>query len=109
MIDSQSVKTTEAGGSHGFDTGKKINDRKRHIITDTLGHLVGLDVHSADIQDRDGAVRVIKAIRTLYPWLRHLFAMADTPAQNSKRGYPKSATGSFRSSNAQTTPQGLSF
>jgi transposase len=74
VIDSQSVKTSEAGGPRGFDAGKKIKGRKRHIITDTLGHLVGLDVHPADIQDRDGAVRVIKTIRSLYPWLRHLFA-----------------------------------
>lgn len=74
VIDSQSVKTTEAGGPRGYDAGKKIKGRKRHIITDTLGHLIGIDVHPADIQDRDGAVRVIKSIRSLYPWLRHLFA-----------------------------------
>jgi putative transposase len=74
VIDSQSVKTTEAGGPRGFDAGKKIKGRKRHIITDTLGHLVGIDVHPADIQDRDGAQRVIKTIRSTYPFLLHLFA-----------------------------------
>lgn len=74
VIDSQSVKTTEAGGPHGFDAGKKIKGRKRHIITDTLGHLVEIDVHPADTQDRDGAVGVIASIRSLYSWLRHLFA-----------------------------------
>ena len=74
MIDSQSVKTTEAGGPRGFDAGKKIKGRKRHIITDTHGHLVGLRVHPADIQDRDGAVEVLTSIRALYPWLRHVFA-----------------------------------
>lgn len=74
VIDSQSVKTTEAVEPRGFDAGKKIKGRKRHIITDTLGHLVGIDVHPADIQDRDGAVRVIKAVHSPYPWLRHLFA-----------------------------------
>jgi putative transposase len=55
IIDSQSVKTTEVGGPRGYDAGKKVNGRKRHILVDTLGNLLAVVVHTADIQDRDGA------------------------------------------------------
>jgi transposase len=74
VIDSQSVKTTETAVPRGYDAGKKINGRKRHVLTDTNGLLVGAVVHQADTQDRDGAPLVLAAVRHLYPWLRHVFA-----------------------------------
>ena len=74
IIDRQSVKPTENGGVRGYDAGKKIKGRKRHIGTDTTGVRVGLEVHSAGVQDRDGAPDVLKAVAARYPMLRHVFA-----------------------------------
>ncbi|WP_349263859.1 transposase [Oligoflexus sp.] len=51
-MDSQSTKTTEAGGVCGYDAGKKVKGRKRHLIVDTLGLVIKVVVHRADIQDR---------------------------------------------------------
>ncbi|MDO8423052.1 MAG: IS5 family transposase [Parvibaculum sp.] len=74
VIDSQSVKTTESGGICGFDAGKKIKGRKRHILTDTQGFLLAALVHAGDIQDRDGAPAVLAEARFRFPWMRHVFA-----------------------------------
>lgn len=74
VIDSQSVKTTEAGGPRGYDAGKKVNGRKRHALVDTDGRALVLQVHAASVQDRDGAIPLLRASRPLFPFIEHAFA-----------------------------------
>lgn len=77
VIDSQRSKTTEAGGDErGYDAGKKVKGRKRHIVTDTLGLLLLVVVHGADVQDRAGTRTVFARLAEVCPTLRRIWADA---------------------------------
>ncbi|WP_425438491.1 IS5 family transposase [Rhodospira trueperi] len=78
VIDSQSLKSAEKGGGQdnavGYDAGKKVKGRKLHALVDTEGLPLRVVVHSAGIQDRDGAARVLDKIRNRFPWLELVWA-----------------------------------
>jgi putative transposase len=74
VVDSQSVKTTETPGVRGYDAGKKVNGRKRHILVDVMGLLLMVVVHAANIQDRDGAMIVLGKAKGKFPRLELIWA-----------------------------------
>jgi len=75
IIDSSSAATTEVGGTQrGYDAGKKVSGRKRHIVVDTLGLILSVVVHAASIQDQDGAKLVLHNIKDIFETLKVIFA-----------------------------------
>ncbi len=74
VMDSQSVKTTEAGAVRGYHAGKKISGRKRHNVTDTLGNLLAVVVHAASIQDYHGARQLLHLLQQITPSAQRIWA-----------------------------------
>lgn len=76
VIDSQSVPTGPGGGAVGYDAAKKVKGRKRHLVVDTEGLLIGVVVTPASVQDPIGAPDALEEAKAHAPTLRHLWADA---------------------------------
>ena len=76
IIDSQSVKTTGKAEQKGFDGGKKVKGRKRHILVDTIGNLLGVVVHAGNIHDTKAGILVVNKVMKIYPSIQAISADA---------------------------------
>jgi putative transposase len=74
ILDSQTVRSADHPGPRGYDAGKKINGRKRHILVDTLGLLLGIVVTPADVSDKAGARALLSQALRWFGWLRRIWA-----------------------------------
>jgi len=84
VLDSQSVKTTAQGGPKGYDAGKKVKGRKRHLITDTLGLLLAVTITSANVQDRDAAMGMVDLAKAKVPGIEMVFVDAGYAGQRAR-------------------------
>jgi putative transposase len=94
IVDSQSVKTTGVGGAQrGYDGGKKVKGRKRHLLVDTEGLVLKAKVHSAKVLDQEGIKALLEGIGELFPRLSHLWVDAGYRGEEKGRGWVEKVLG----------------
>jgi hypothetical protein len=92
IVDSQSVKTTGVGGEErGYDGGKKIDGRKRHLLVDTEGFVLKVKVHSAKVIDQEGIKKLLRHADEKFPRLKHLWLDAGYRGEDKGKGWVEKA------------------